>query len=159
MNSESDFSINSNIASKKDLTKRATNSIESAFHDKNRRMWSYGKSIKIKSKLRNRTIESENTYSMVDDPCAAQLNDKERYQIIVRTSIPTSYAIFGGLFFTLSCLFGFSFMLSVWKSIYLVNPWYSLMLCLGCLVLFLTDVRACAEWRRIFNEKEGQNKQ
>ena len=69
MNSESDFSINSNIASKNDLTKRATNSIESAFHDKNRRIWSYGKSIKIKSKLRNRTIESKNTYSMVDDPC------------------------------------------------------------------------------------------
>ena len=69
--------------------------------------------------------------------------------MIAKTTIPVSYAVFGGITLASSVIFATLMFLHLVYSFSLINIWYTAMLFLGSAGLFLVDLFAIRDWMKL----------
>lgn len=125
-------------------------------HDYNKRLENYLKKMLIGNEQKVLPATSVQESVAAEDNTHTCVECAERYHEIMRTSIPVSYAVFGAIVFALMCIFGTIFCIGQFTNSLIMNPKFSILSFLGCLVLLLTDIIACRSWRKLIDEDERQ---
>lgn len=88
-------------------------------------------------------------YAILNNPSACADIKNGCVSMIAKTTIPVSYAVFGGITLASSVIFATLMFLHLVYSFSLINIWYTAMLFLGSAGLFLVDLFAIRDWMKL----------